>query len=104
MRVRVFIAYYMPSLDPDGWCGRAEGHGSRCATALSSSEGGWMGKMGVKQTRSVAGPVLLRVCSGYASKALTDHDHDLGRLGFRSLRHFGKHSMLAKVGYIFECL
>ena len=47
---------------------------------------------------------VLRVCSGYTSKALTDHDHDLGRLGFRSLRHFGKRSMLAKVGCIFECL
>ena len=69
--------------------------------------GGMDGKDGVKQTRSVAGPVLLRVCSGCAQGVLRVRSlilTILDRQGFRNLRHFGKRSMLAKVGRIFECL
>ena len=39
---------------------------SRQEMEIAWASGGWMGKMGVKYARSVAGPVLLRVCLGCA--------------------------------------
>ena len=43
---------------------------SRQEMEIAWASGGWMGKMGVKHARSVAGPVLLRVCSGCAQGIL----------------------------------
>lgn len=75
---------------------------SRPEMEMAWTSGGMNGKTGVKQTSAPppSAQGVLRVC---ASEALTDHDHDLGPPGFRSLRRFGKRSMLGSVGCIFEC-
>lgn len=64
-----------------------------------------MGKTGDEATRTVAGPLLLRVSAqGVLQERSLIMTMILDRLRFRSLRHFGKRSMLARVGCIFDCL
>ena len=75
---------------------------SRLEIEIAWISGGINRKIGVKQT-SAPPPSTQGVLRVYTSEALTDHDHDLGLPGFRSLRRFGKRSMLGSVGCIFEC-